>query len=195
MSQTSKMLLLGIICFLLGAVAFFSWSTYQKTQQENTQLKAQLETTSTTEVNPSKPDEKKAIVSSPTPDNPDSEKSPIAQVGTISGTLGYPSEGIPQLEIYAIKEDDHSVYFKTTTQANQQSFTIETVTPGIYVVVAYTLSDNGLTGGYTKAVACGLSAECTDHSLVQVEVMAGQTEAGVAITDWYAPIGQFPTKP
>ena len=195
MTQTSKLLIVGISCFLLGAAALFSWTTYQKTQEENSQLKAQLETTANTTVAPSKPDDKAIVALSPIPDTQNNEKSPISQVGAITGTLGYPSEGIPPLEIVAFKENDHSVFFKTMTQANQQSFTIDAITPGVYVVVAYTTGIAGLSGGYTKAVACGLSVECTDHSLIQVEVTAGQTESGVAIKDWYAPLDQFPTKP
>ena len=163
MSQSSKLLIVGVSCFLLGAAALFSLSTYQKTQQENSQLKAQLETPTIAEVVPIQPDEKTVVALSPTPDNKNNEISPIVQVGAITGTVGYPSEGIPPLEIFAFKENDHSVYFKTTTQTNQQTFTIDALTPGVYVVVAYTEGDNGLTGGYTKAVACGLSVVQTTH--------------------------------
>lgn len=195
MSQTTKLFLVGIFCFLLGAGAFFSWSAYSKTQQENAQLKAQLETTEIPEGVPSNTNDKIMVTPSPTPNDLIDEKSPTIVVGSIAGTTGYPSEGIPPLEIYAFKVGDHSVYFKTTTQTNQQSFTIDAVTPGSYIVVAYPLGDGGLTGGYTKAVACGLSVECTDHSLIEVDVIAGKTKSGVEIKDWYAPAGQFPSKP
>lgn len=195
MSQTTKLFLVGIICFLFGAGAFFSWSAYSKTQQENAQLKAKLETTASPEGIPSNTNEKKMVAPSPTPEDQIDEKTPVIEVGSITGTTGYPSEGIPPLEIYAFKASDHSIYFKTTTQTNQQSFTIDAVTPGSYVVVAYPASNGGLTGGYTKAVSCGLSVECTDHSLIEVDVVAGKTKSGVEIKDWYAPAGQFPSKP
>lgn len=195
MSQTTKLFLVGTFCFLLGAGALFAWSAYSKTQQENAQLKAQLQPTATPVVVPNNPNEKKMAAASPTPVVENDQMAPATEVGSITGTTGYPSEGIPPLEIYAFKESDHSVYFKIVTKTNQQSFTIEDITPGVYVVVAYPVGGEGLTGGYTKAVPCGLSVDCKDHSLIEVEVMAGQTKSGVEIKDWYAPANQFPAKP
>lgn len=195
MSQTTKLFLVAIFCFLLGAGAFSSWSTYSKTQQENAQLKAQLEVPTSPEDAANDTNEKKLVAPSPKPDDQINEKAPVIQVGAITGTTGYPSEGIPPLDIYAFKTSDTSVYFKTTTQTNQQSFTIDAVTPGSYFLVAYPTDTDALAGGYTKAVPCGLSVECTDHSLIEVVVTAGQTKAGVEIKDWYAPVGQFPSKP
>lgn len=194
MTQTTKQFLIGIFCFLLGAGALFSWSAFSKTQQENAQLKAQLETTATPEAVPNKPNEKK-MAATPMSNGQIEEESQTTEFGSITGTTGYPSEGIPPLEIYAIKESDHSVYFKILTNINQQSFSIEDITPGVYVVVAYPVGNEGLTGGYTQAVPCGLSVECTDHSLIEVEVIAGQTTTDVEIKDWYAPSEQFPSKP
>lgn len=195
MTQTTKLFLVGIACFAAGAAALFSWTAYTKTQQENALLKEQLEVVASPEALPSNPNEKKMVVASPSPAIEDNEKSLVMQVGAISGTTGYPSEGIPPLEIYAFKESDHSVYFKTTTQTNQQSFTIDAITPGVYVVVAYPVGAEGLTGGYTQAVPCGLSVECTDHSLIEVTVTAGETKQGIEVKDWYAPSDQFPAKP
>lgn len=196
MTQTTKLFLVAAFCFLLGAGAFFAWSEYSKAQQENLRLKAQLGITASPEETVSNnPNEKRVVTVSPTPDDKKDEKSQKNQVGSIAGTTGYPSEGIPPLEIFAMKKSDYSVYFKTKTYANQQSFTIDDITPGIYVVVAYPLGADGLTGGYTKAVACGLSVECTDHSLVEVEVVAGQTKSGIEVKDWYVPSNQLPPKP
>lgn len=197
MSQTTKLFLVGILCFSVGAGSLFAWVSYSEMQRENAQLKTQLEETVTQpETIPSAPDSKKAVVEiSPTPTSQNDEKSAVAQVGSITGTLGYPSQGIPPLEVFAIKASDHSVYFKTVTKTNQQTFTIDDITPGTYVVVAYPVDTDSLAGGYTKAVACGLSVECTDHSLVLVEVTAGGTQSNIEVKDWYAPSGEFPAKP
>ena len=195
MSQTPKLLLVGIFCFLLGVGALFSWSAYSETQRENAQLKAQLETTSGEESVQNGANEKKMAAASSAPDEKSDEKPVVAQTGTIAGTLGYPSQGIPPLEVFAINASDNSVYFKTVTAVNQQTFTIDGIAPGVYVVVAYPLDTDALAGGYTKAVACGLSVECTDHSLIQVAVTAGQSESGIEVKDWYAPSGQFPPRP
>ena len=66
---------------------------------------------------------------------------------------------------------------------------------GTYTIVAYSLGGNGFTygvaGGYTNAVACGLTADCTDHTLIPVTLKAGDT-VSVNPGDWYAPAGTFP---
>lgn len=195
MSQTAKFFLVGMFCFILGAGAILSWSAYSKTQQENVLLKEQLGVHASPEASPSNPSEKKMMVVSPSPTVGDEVTVPTEQTGSISGTTGYPSESIPPLEIFAFKANDHTEYFKTTTQTNQQSFTIDAVTPGDYVVVAYPIGTDGLTGGYTQAVPCGLSVACTDHSLIEVSVAVGETVSGVEVKDWYAPSDLFPAKP
>jgi hypothetical protein len=50
-------------------------------------------------------------------------------------------------------------------------------------------------GGYTAAVLCGLSVDCTDHGLLPVTVIAGQVTSGIDPTDWYAEPGAFPPNP
>src|SRR3989344_7055098 len=113
--------------------------------------------------------------------------------GTIKGTLGYPAEGIPPLEVYALSTTDNSKFFFIKTSQNQNSFEIEDVDPGTYYVLAY--SESNFAGGWTKAVPCGLSVDCNDHSLIEVEVIAGKTTSGVKIKDWYAPENFFPSRP
>jgi hypothetical protein len=182
MKPLFQFLLVGLICFALGGGAFFAWSQYTLTQQENESLKTQLATTPMTS-----PSMSPSSAASPKPST-----QPAAATGTITGTLGYPSEGIPALEIYAINVEGKS-YFKVATTQNQSSFSLTGVKPGKYVVVAY--EKGGFAGGYTPAVACGLSVNCTDHSLIEISVAAGQTVTGIEIKDWYAPDGTFPTKP
>ena len=115
------------------------------------------------------------------------------KTGNIKGTLGYPSEGIPPLEVYAISTTDSSNYFFIKTSQNQNSFEIEDVDPGTYYVLAY--SESNFAGGWTKAVPCGLSVDCNDHSLTPVVVKAGVTTSGIELKDWYAPENFFPSRP
>jgi len=118
------------------------------------------------------------------------------QNGSISGTLGYPSSGIPPLAVYAISKDDPKRFSFVLTNLNQNNYTIKDLTPGVYVVVAYaTVGNNTITGGWTQAVPCGLSVSCTDHSLTPVTVKSGENVTGVDIKDWYAPEGTFPPRP
>jgi hypothetical protein len=111
--------------------------------------------------------------------------------GVIAGGLSYPSEGIPRLAIVFFNQDDGTWWWIGTAQ-NQGSYQM-TVPVGTYHVVAYT--SGGLAGGYTAAVPCGLSAACTDHTLLDVHVGSNAHLTGIDVSDWYAGAGTFPPKP
>jgi hypothetical protein len=130
-------------------------------------------------------------------DTPAPTFTPVNVTGAITGTLSYPSEGIPPLRVVAfnVSSDEYS-YVDTLT--NQSTYTID-LPAGTYNVVAYSIGGDGfptgLSGGYSQAVPCGLSVDCTDHSLIDVTVTAGATSSGVDPGDWYAPDGSFPPMP
>lgn len=113
--------------------------------------------------------------------------------GSISGKLSYPSSFIPPLRVIAFRVDGEYYRYVDTLQ-NQSAYQITGLAPGLYRVVAYTL-DGALAGGYTQMVPCGLSVNCADHSLIEVEVKAGQDTPNVDPADWYAPEGSFPPMP
>jgi hypothetical protein len=118
----------------------------------------------------------------------------ISQItGSITGTLGYPAEYIPAMEIVAFNTNTTFWYYVTTPEG-ANSYTITGLPPGPYRVVAYTV-DGGLPGGYSQAVPCGLSVNCNDHSLITVNVTAGGTVTGVDPIDFYAQPGDFPPNP
>lgn len=113
--------------------------------------------------------------------------------GTISGSLSYPSEGIPALRIIAFDASGQAPVATVQTAPGDAGYSLS-VPYGGYYVVAYTL-DGRLAGGYSLAVLCGLSVDCTDHTLVPVVVAPGQDAAGIDPADWYAPEGSFPAMP
>jgi hypothetical protein len=123
--------------------------------------------------------------------------SSFPDTGTISGKLSYPASAIPPLRVVATSTVDGSINY-TDLPAN--TFTYSLIVPvGTYKVIAYTLGGggypDGLPGGYTQMVPCGLSASCTDHTLIVVTVTAGATVVNVDPGDWYAPDGTFPPRP
>lgn len=175
-----KTILVALVFLILGFAVSWGYNKYTVVMNENAQLRKQV-------------NEIPAAPTDPTPTiAPDAEPEEQAP-GTIEGTLGYPSEGIPPLEVYAFNAGDKSIYFKTKTTQNQGTYALEKVPPGTYVVVAY--AGSNYAGGYSKAVPCGLSVICTDHSLIPVEVKTGETTKGVDLKDWYAPENTFPQKP
>ncbi len=194
MLQNLKLVLVAIACFLIGGISFYAWSDFAQTQQYTDEI-GQPEYREVTEDS-----EKTAeVVADKKLGNRSTTDAEIVNTaplkGSISGSLGYPSSGIPPLAVYAFKSGDFTTFYKIQTQTNQQTFTINSVDTGTYVVVAYPLDMPGLAGGYTQAVACGLSVECKDHSLVPVVVEAGESVTGIEVKDWYAPEGTFPKRP
>lgn len=118
--------------------------------------------------------------------------------GTIQGILGYPSEGIPAMRVYAIDVTNPARAYVIETPASPTllNFTMGGLTPGTYYVLGYYRAPAGtVVGAYSVAVACGLSVTCTDHTLVPVTVTAGATTSGVQVRDYYAPLGTFPAEP
>ena len=115
--------------------------------------------------------------------------------GQITGKLMYPSEVIPALRIVAFRSGSND-FLEVETKPNSNSYTIKDVPPGLYTIVAYVLDGPaGLSGGYSRAVPCGLSVQCADHTLIEVEVRAGETLTNIDPVDWYAPEGSFPEDP
>jgi hypothetical protein len=121
---------------------------------------------------------------------------PVSPSGTggISGALNYPGSSIPPMHVVAFRYGSES-YTLVTTSAGQSTYEIDGLPAGTYWVIAYTIGGNGfpdqLPGGYTRAVPCGLSVNCTDHTMLDVPVQAGAVTPNVNPWDWYAPPGTF----
>lgn len=113
------------------------------------------------------------------------------QTASISGNLGYPSEFIPPLRVVAFRVGSDQ-YFTVDTPLNQASYQISNLPAGTYHVVGYVHDPSGqfpsgLSGAYTVAIACGLTVECTDHSLVDVVLNVGQAYTEAHVQDWLIP--------
>jgi hypothetical protein len=113
--------------------------------------------------------------------------------GTVTGNLSYPSEGVPALLIVAFDSLSLTPVASVDTAAGQSGYSLP-LPQGVYVVVAYTL-DGQHAAGYSAAVLCGLSVDCTDHTLIPVPVAGGLAADGIDPADWYAPEGTFPPPP
>lgn len=114
-------------------------------------------------------------------------------VGSIAGSLMFPSSGLPALRVVAFNLETGATYSVDTVEG-QNSYQLDNLPAGRYFVVVYT-PDGGLSGGYTAAVPCGLSAECADHTLLEVTVTAGGLTQNIVPGDFYAPPGTFPAMP
>ncbi len=110
-----------------------------------------------------------------------------ARTGMLSGSLSFPSEVIPALRIVAMNPTT-GVYYWQNTAAGQSFYRFDNLAPASYWVLAYDIANPSKTffGAYSQAVPCGLSAACTDHSLIAVEVKEGQETTNISPADWYA---------
>ncbi len=110
--------------------------------------------------------------------------------GGIRGDLGFPSEYIPPLRVVAFDVFSQDYYY-VDTQRNQAAYEMTGLPPGTYHVVAYVREEGpDLAGGYSYFVTCGMTQECTNHDLIDVQVSAGQVAEGVNPVDFYIQPGE-----
>ncbi|HSJ53044.1 MAG TPA: hypothetical protein VLC52_04785 [Anaerolineae bacterium] len=107
---------------------------------------------------------------------------PPAEAGVIQGKLCYPSDYIPAMTVYA-REVNTGETVTVEVPENTPEYRLEVPGEATYQVFAWTV--DGLGGSYSRFVTCGLSVECTDHSLIPVPVGAGQTVTGIDVCDFY----------
>lgn len=105
--------------------------------------------------------------------------------GSVNGMICFPSEFIPEMTIYFQEAGSGSITDLVIEQ-DQSTFSIE-LPAGVYTAFAHSNNEEIELGGmYSEAVACGLSAACTDHSLRPFRVSAGEVVDDIDICDWYA---------
>lgn len=151
--------------------------------------------------------------------------SPIATAspsgGAITGRFGYPSDFIPPLTVYAISLDDPKVFFSVDFAGfgnpprptlppgvSQPTYTLTSIAPGTYYVLAYRNDGNPGLGVYTQyTVQCQQATQggqfstpapgcaANDRSLLPVTVRAGETTSRIDITDWVFQQNGYPIRP
>ncbi len=186
-----RKLLLGIIALVLITSSLVcnmpDWESGEDADYVATLAALQLTETAMAEA-PAEPAATATFTLAPAPPT---ETPP--QTGSISGRLSYPSEYIPSQRVVAFQVGSDDYYYVQTAE-NQGTYQIADLPAGTYHVVAY-LIEGDLSAGYTQAVPCGLSVDCPDHSLIDVQVVPGQDSSNVDPADWYAPPGSFPPDP
>jgi Tol biopolymer transport system component len=119
---------------------------------------------------------------------------PIPDTGVVMGKICFPSEFIPSMTVY-FQDITTGEFTQMQVAENQDNYTFE-LESGEYVAFAplQGVGETPFGGMYSAAVVCGLNVECTDHSLVEFNVLPGETIEGIDICDWYAP-EQVPPPP
>jgi CSLREA domain-containing protein len=133
----------------------------------------------------------------PTPGPTPTPVSP--SLGSVMGAICYPSEGIPPMDLYFLNVGTQ-VVSPFPHMDGSANYNVD-LDPGTYVAYAYP-QGYSIGGSYSEAVLCGLSINCTDHTLIEFDVIAGQTTNDIDICDWYGdpadvplPSGEIPLEP
>lgn len=108
----------------------------------------------------------------------------------VTGKVCYPSEIVPAGKIVAKNIETQAIITKNNLQG-YQSFTLA-LDPGTYVF-AYLMngqnpSEESYDGFYTPCAKTMNYTDCdetSEHQLIQVKVLPGQVQDGVALCDWY----------
>lgn len=115
----------------------------------------------------------------------------IINNGFIEGSLGFPSEGIPEAMVICAENISNNETACTNNQLKDSKYTyglgykIE-IAPGNYHVYAYVPDFNqNYRAYYSEFVTCGFSIDCPSHNPIAVEVTAGSTVENVDPQDWY----------
>lgn len=168
----SALTLLGV--FAAGLILVLSFKSIDVTINVSDKEKDKVENTQVQDNNTTVVSEKKI------------EKLP--QLAKLSGKICYPSEVIPPLSLFLVNIDTDQTITKNTTQ-NQASYFFEDLAPGSYRVYAKVTSQlndtNSNIGGYTPAIECGLTVECTNHDLIEINLQSDVNFDTADICDWY----------
>lgn len=115
---------------------------------------------------------------------------------SISGKIRFSYFGLPKVDmtVYA-KNIQTGEVFNVQTTSKQNTFKIEGIPSGKYVVYAYSKkSEIGeyvlpekikLVGGYSKAALCDRTEMCEDHKLIKIDIKASQHLTDIVIGDWF----------
>lgn len=117
----------------------------------------------------------------------DKTNSVIDGMGTIEGSLSYPSEGIPPMNICAEDINTKKQFCTTEHLKNSKYLYGEgykiSAPVGNYYVFA-TVGKLGDYRAYYSNFQCG-NGKGTTHDPIMVEVKTGETISGVDACDWY----------
>jgi hypothetical protein len=183
-----SVLVIAIVACLVVAGGVFGYSSW-KNGGERQQSAADSETTSETR------SEKNQLPG-------DATKEPVEE-GTITGSLTYPSEGIPaDLVIHAFNTETRQDFFvKDHLKDSRFKYGVGykiTVPAGKYHVYGVLGSQPDQRAYYDEFIKCGAdTTKCEDLSRIVVTVEPGKESEDAIVGDWYNPCvvegGEQPT--
>jgi hypothetical protein len=106
----------------------------------------------------------------------------------ITGNLCYPTDaGIPlDYKVAALNLQTGEITITDSVDLDFKKNTYQLkVKPGRYNVYSFLTSEPDQKAYYDEFVTCGLSANCSSHQYITVEVRSGETKTKIDPADWY----------
>ncbi|OGM18069.1 hypothetical protein A2685_03120 [Candidatus Woesebacteria bacterium RIFCSPHIGHO2_01_FULL_37_10] len=123
------------------------------------------------------------LPSSPVPTNE------VTNMGIIEGSMGFPSEVIPEDVIVCAENQETKKEYCTEERLDSIKYTYRVgykleVPEGEYLVYEKMKKGN-YRAYYTEFVTCGFTADCTSHEPIIVSVAANEKVDEIDPQDWY----------
>ncbi len=185
-------LVLGSIFLLAGVLALWIWLG-----ESGTGTEGQLESNTNRKLG-----EMTALSNENINAGSSSSASPTAEqtvsppsLGTITGRMSYPSDGIPSSMVACAESIEGGTTKCTKPRSgwtSRVSYTLQ-LSPGRYYVYARLSASDADAGAfagerayYTDYMKCGMEAHCKSHRRIMIEIKAGETLSGITVGDWWA---------
>jgi hypothetical protein len=114
-------------------------------------------------------------------DTPAPSPTPLEE--NVTGSICFPVGEIPAMTAY-FESTETGELVELPIAAGQDSYGVK-LPEGIYIAYAW-LPDFSRGGLYSRAVPCGLNAECEDHTILAFSTREDVLAEGIDICDWYA---------
>ena len=168
-------IIIVLVVALLGALGFIAWQNFFNKDDIATQSQTQSQSDATTE------------------ETEQTDQTELSQIetGTISGSLTYPSEMIPEDVVIYAENIETGEQFSTNEHITGDNYQYGSgyqlaVPAGTYYVYGERTSVPDWKAYYNKYITCGVSVECTDTTKIEVVVTANQATTDITVGDWWS---------
>lgn len=163
-----------LVVALLGSLGFIAWQNFFSKNATTTQTQTQLTQREQEQDGPA-----------------EDTVGGLPENGTITGSLTYPSDVIPDdITIYAENLETGEQYI-TSEHLKDAKYEYGVgyelgVRPGSYNVYGVRKDFPDTRAYYNVVITCGIRVECTDTTPIEVTVDANEVESGVTVGDWWS---------
>lgn len=170
--------LTAVLILSMIAMGAYIWQN----EQDKQSLRSQLATPTPT------PQEFEVPTATPLASPMASNSADQVSTGSIIGSISFPSEQIPEMQVCAENTNSAQTYctdemLEDSQYQNGLGYRLD-VPEGSYTVYAK-LPNDSYKAYYSEFVTCGLKASCVSHDPITIVVTADKTTDNIDPQDWY----------